>query len=359
MIKLGQAYLIKHDLMMYDAETGFSVCRNSDLIEEMGQVEFIFSDKTGTLTCNVMEFKMCQINGQVFKDSAAFQKVLDRTKFADEVEKQTTAQIHEFMRVLAVCHTVVMDVDKKTGKKTFQASSPDELALVDGAKQGGYIFAARNVNFIGIEVTYTKTKEVYEVLHEFPFDSTRKRMSLIVKKHGSSELIMMTKGADSIMLPRITLEDAVKNKIEEDLNFFALQGLRTLVISSKKIPAAAYKDWHARFFKISTSSDMDKEEQLDKIYDELEYGLTYLGSTAIEDLLQDEVPETIKHLMDAGIKIWVLTGDKQETAIEIGKSCNLIDTVHMDLVILSSSSKAEFEKKLKESFNDFVRKQNK
>lgn len=95
--------------------------------------------------------------------------------------------LHQFLHTLAVCHTVVIDTDAN-GKKTFQASSPDELALVDGAAASGYKFAARNVQFLGIENTHTtsKSKEIFEVLNEFPFDSTRKRMSLIVRKKGET-----------------------------------------------------------------------------------------------------------------------------------------------------------------------------
>lgn len=104
---------------------------------------------------------------------------------------------------------------------------------------------------------------------------------------------------------------------------------------------------------MNTSNDLDKEDKLLSLYDELEKELTYLGSTAIEDLLQEDVPNTIRDLMTAGIKMWVLTGDKQETAIEIGKSCNIIDLKSMDLIILSSSTKDQFEEKLKESFNNY------
>lgn len=93
----------------------------------------------------------------------------------------------------------------------------------------------------------------------------------------------------------------------------------------------------------------DKDELLSNLYDEMEIQLEYVGSSAIEDLLQDKVPETIQNLMTAGIKVWVLTGDKQETAIEIGKSCNLINEKTMDLIILSSKNRPEFEQKLKDA----------
>lgn len=115
-IKLGQAKLIGKDVEIYDKYTGFSICRNSDLIEEMGQVEFIFSDKTGTLTCNVMEFKQCSINNKVYKSIEDIQKLFAGAGRASNKDQQDVTACHEFFRFMAVCHTVVIDKDKKTGK---------------------------------------------------------------------------------------------------------------------------------------------------------------------------------------------------------------------------------------------------
>ena len=115
MIKLGQASLIAKDLHIYDPETGFSVCRNSDLIEEMGQVEFIFSDKTGTLTCNIMEFKQCSINGKIYQSLEEAKQVFTLNDTQQKSDKDQKA-CHEFFKLMAVCHTVVLDTDKETGK---------------------------------------------------------------------------------------------------------------------------------------------------------------------------------------------------------------------------------------------------
>ena len=92
-----------------------------------------------------------------------------------------------------------------------------------------------------------------------------------------------------------------------------------------------------------------------ELYDELEQELSYLGCTAIEDKLQEDVPETILHLMEAKIKLWVLTGDKQETAIEIAKSCNLINLETMDMIVLTAKTRTEFVIRLREAFNEFPR----
>jgi len=171
-------------------------------------------------------------------------------------------------------------------------------------------------------------------------------MSLICKEIDHDEIIMYMKGADSIMFPRLNIDKAQQNQLESDLSIFAKKGLRTLVMSKKILPKDVYDKWYERYEKVNTSNDLNKDDQLGELYDELEYEFNYLGCSAIEDLLQDNVPETIADLMSANIKLWVLTGDKQETAIEIGKSCNLINEIKMELVILSSDTKESFVKKL-------------
>ena len=117
-----------------------------------------------------------------------------------------------------------------------------------------------------------------------------------------------------------------------------------LFLVNKILSKETYNNWKAKFDKVNTSNDLDKEDQLAALYDELEYKFNYLGWSAIEDLLQDKVPETISDLLSANIKLWILTGDKQETAIEIGKSWNLINEEKMELIIMSSKSKNEFIK---------------
>jgi phospholipid-transporting ATPase len=129
-LKLLLAQWVNSDVRMYCHQTGhMAICKNSDLIEELGQVEFVFSDKTGTLTQNVMEFKKCSVNGVVY----------DEHDFSNQA-------LNEFFTLLAVCHTVVVDVDK--GERKLQAASPDELALVQGAEMSG------------IELVERKSKEV-------------------------------------------------------------------------------------------------------------------------------------------------------------------------------------------------------
>ena len=225
MLKLLQAKIINADVKMFFADPedmNFALCRNSDLIEELGQVEFVFSDKTGTLTQNKMEFKKCQVGSEVYghlTDQDIAQGVTEYTGMVSSSVKLVQSAIgqsfkqgsdegtklYNFFRLLAVCHTVVVDKDPRSGEVLYQASSPDELALIQGAKQSGLVLTERTQTVMKIMNELTGQAEEYEILQEFPFDSDRKRMTLIVKHKG--RYILMCKGADSIMLPRLSKEN--------------------------------------------------------------------------------------------------------------------------------------------------------
>lgn len=166
-VKFQQAQLINSDLDMYYAKTDTpALCRTSSLVEELGQIEYVFSDKTGTLTCNEMEFRCCSIAGVAYADVvdenkregedgkdgwktfAEMRTLLDESTnpFADGRSTGTSADqekevVREFLTLLAVCHTVIPEI--KDGKTIYQASSPDEAALVAGAELLGYQFHVR------------------------------------------------------------------------------------------------------------------------------------------------------------------------------------------------------------------------
>jgi magnesium-transporting ATPase (P-type) len=261
------------------------------LIEEMGQVEFIFSDKTGTLTCNVMEFKNCSVNFSIYKDFKEMRSVFKKSSQASQEDKEAC---YNFFKLMAVCHSVVIDKDDN-GKAKLSASSPDELALVDGSDQVGFHFTERTSTTVSIEIDHEKErpKQTYEILVEFPFDSTRKRMSNLVRDTDTNEIWLMTKGADNIMFPRVNLQPDDRKIIEEHLYYFACSGLRTLMMGQKKLDNATFKNWMERYDKVTTSGASDKVEKQLELYDELENNLQYVGCYAIEDLLQEKVPETI------------------------------------------------------------------
>ena len=232
---------------------------------------------------------------------------------------QTLPIIKDFLIMLAVCHTVIPETDEN-GKLLYQASSPDEAALVDGAKRLGYIFHTRKPRSVTISVNGTNME--YEILAVNEFNSTRKRMSVIVR-NPEGNVIVMVKGAESVLFERIKPNSPYLNATTRNLNEYAAVGLRTLVLASKKVSENEYQEWKLKH-DAAMAAVSERQTKLDDAAEIIESNLDLLGATAIEDKLQDGVPETISTLMEAGIKLWVLTGDRQETAINIGMSCKLI-----------------------------------
>lgn len=217
----------------------------------------------------------------------------------------------------------------------------------------GFDFVERTAHTLKLKIFDQECAE-WEILHEFPFDSFRKRMSVIVKLHDSDTYILMTKGADSVMLPRINVDEETKKGLLSDLNQFSCIGLRTLLLGQKIISAEDYQHIKDAFAVLhEEENSVERERLLHAIYDKIELGLEYVGCTAIEDKLQEGVPETIAILLEAEIRIWVLTGDKQETAIEIGKTCGLLKK-GMDICMLSSNSEGEFNAKLEAAITRYV-----
>ena len=158
--------------------------------------------------------------------------------------------LYNFNRLLAVCHTVVVDQDPRTGEVTYQASSPDELALIQGAKQSGLVLKERSQQFIKIRNELTGGIEDYEILREFPFDSDRKRMTLIVKYN--NQYLLMCKGADSIMLPRTKFrkDQSQIMMVQRELLKFAKEGLRTLVVCQKILDQRDYEQLDRKIYDI-------------------------------------------------------------------------------------------------------------
>ena len=190
-LKLLQAKLIFSDVQMYDMQhpkTYQSVCRNSDLIEELGQVEFIFSDKTGTLTQNQMIFKKCWVDGQKFGDPDKNDPkdtlregicASEHRKITEAFSKGEENMLREFYIFLAVCNTVVVE---EGDELRYQASSPDEEALVKASADVGIVLKQQTAHTKILSIDGRDYE--YKVHAEFPFDSTRKRMSLVIEEHG-------------------------------------------------------------------------------------------------------------------------------------------------------------------------------
>ncbi|KAI9199832.1 uncharacterized protein BJ171DRAFT_462045 [Polychytrium aggregatum] len=373
-VKTMQAFLINSDIEMY-YEPIDQPCfpRSWNLSDDLGQIKYIFSDKTGTLTRNIMEFKRCSINGITYGDGTEEADPFDEiwgdlgngristapksvpppvsdipsspnpgSPFVDQrlseqlAEPQHPQHPHliSFFTSLALCHSVLVSKSRTSGQLQYKSSSPDEEALVQAARDIGFIFLGRENTTIIVRIRGEEKR--YQLLQVLEFNSTRKRMSVIVRTP-ENEIVLHCKGADSVIYERLAPGQMfLKEETSTHLEWFAEAGLRTLCIGTSKISEDMYEKWRQEYHAASCAL-ADRDAKMEEVADRIEQGLTLLGATAIEDKLQDGVPECIESLSRAGIRIWVLTGDKLETAINIGFSCNLL-TRDMDLILIRGGS---------------------
>ncbi|XP_076117823.1 phospholipid-transporting ATPase VD-like isoform X3 [Mytilus galloprovincialis] len=499
LVKLGQVFFINYDLDLYYEKCDKRMeCRALNITEDLGQIDYIFSDKTGTLTENEMEFKSCTIWGTDYPHAPEFDENIDdsetdsrysigtniskssstmenlkiepglfrevmtmslrsltnvevtvdssggRSTNYNEMEYQKSQKIQDFFLLMAICNTVVVTTHahedlmdesgivhlspeeekqekrllKLNGKRNgngnnphlppintisskvpvdslkkpihppkltdswsfanggsggrdsplrtpsegslagsvysdmakirFEAESPDELALVRAAATYGCCLKKRSHGKVTVHLPGEGAEVEFDLLHILSFDSTRKRMSVIVKHPMTKEIILLTKGADSQVLSVLDKkykENEEYKKIVEDtedhLYNYALQGLRTLCMAKRILHKKEYKRWKKKFLEAEAAMQ-DREQKIMDVACDIEKDFELLGATGIEDKLQDGVPETIKKLREAGINVWVLTGDKQETAIEIAHSSQLFDEDQL-MIKLNANDKEETE----------------
>ncbi|ORX90627.1 phospholipid-translocating P-type ATPase [Basidiobolus meristosporus CBS 931.73] len=389
-IKTMQAFFIFQDIEMYYKPTD-SVCipKSWNLSDDLGQIEYVFSDKTGTLTRNIMEFSRCSINGRSYgmslkgeTDAAKGAKVraglepadsrmsfdpeklynefiqamksiytpkyantnIDTMTFADpnifremkaddgasDLQKEHAQKIREFFILLAVCHTVIIEKSEgdaeyhdESNQLQYRAESPDENALVTAAKDLGFSFLGRNKDSITIDVLGEEL--TFQLLQVLEFNSTRKRMSVIVRRPKPwNDIVLFCKGADNVIFERLAdNQEEIIQTTAAHIDGYSTEGLRTLCLGYKVISEDEYTEWEARYHQASTTLD-GRDEEMELCCSEIEKELLLIGATAIEDKLQEQVPDCILSLREAGMKVWVLTGDKMETAINIGFACNLL-----------------------------------
>ncbi|KAG6722658.1 hypothetical protein I3842_03G171400 [Carya illinoinensis] len=317
LVKSLYAKFIDWDYKMIDRETGTpSHATNTAISEDLGQVEYILTDKTGTLTENKMIFRRCCING-VFYGSESGDALKD-VELVDAVSSGS-ADVVLFLTVMAICNTVI-PMKSKTGDILYKAQSQDEDALVRAAAQLHLVFFNKNANIL--EIKFNASTIQYEVLETLEFTSDRKKMSVVVKDCRNGRIHLFSKGADEAILPNACSGQKTRVFIEAVEQYTQL-GLRTLCLACRELNEDEYQEW-SFLFKEASSTLVDREWRIAEVCQRLEHDLEILGVTAIEDHLQDGVPETIETLRKAGINFWMLTGDKQNTATQIALSCNFI-----------------------------------
>ncbi|ORM40195.1 putative phospholipid-transporting ATPase IM [Babesia sp. Xinjiang] len=346
-----------------------AVSRSDQLIEDMAHITHIYTDKTGTLTQNVMTLKALGFGelGDI-KYSNWAEHFWNMYSSSDPGLRET---LREFVLVASLCHSVVIRKNTETVERRedrvlktvngvprvlavefvpiqYDAASPDELALVSGVAKLGCVFSnRRTITEIDLYLVTPEaqknilTPEDYSLWEEareeglvpalrfvireaIGFDSSRKCMSVVIED-SCGQLLTLCKGADSALF-RILRDEQIMKKdvITEQLHKFATVGLRTLVFAVRSLNVEEYESWHTAYNEALILGE-GRDEAVSEIVKELECDMKLVGCSGIEDLLQEEVGDVIRDLKEAGIVIWVLTGDKLETALSIGRSTNMLN----------------------------------
>ena len=395
-VKVGQGLFMSCDVEGYSKIREKYIRPNSFVLnEELGVIDYIFTDKTGTLTCNKMMFKYCVMGDMCYQmvredqnwNNEEEQKIRDEHDITcfhendmlhpEKFDKNTYKNyivysedksiflsleklskiILQFWTALALCHECSIQTNDD-GSEDYIGMSPDSIELVKAARLQGYQltrsisskyrrvktlpykkkdenmkkYKSEVINPSSLEERNTLEEQNnnnnitdYELLNTIPFSSDRKRESVIVKEHNMIKLYI--KGADTIIEERLSknTNKDILEKCRENVNYFSSLGYRTLLVGMKILSQKEY-DIFSKNLKEANMSLENKEKKVEEIFNKIEQGIYLLGCTIVEDKLQDEVPETIQDLRDANIKIWMLTGDKMNTAYNIGLSCNLISS---------------------------------
>ncbi|RXK40705.1 phospholipid-translocating ATPase [Tremella mesenterica] len=323
-----------------DHEIPETIVRTSTLPEELGRVEYLLSDKTGTLTRNEMELKKLHMGTVVFGfDSMDEVANLLSTTFGDDTgdtsaggprkgsyatgmtrgRRDMSSRVRDAVIALATCHNVT-PVINDDGSVTYQASSPDEVAIVRWTESVGLTLTSRDRTSMTLRSS-SGHLFTFDILAVFPFTSESKRMGIIVRDRNTGHTMFVQKGADVIMSKLVQKNDW----LDEECGNMAREGLRTLVLARKRLSEEAYSEFDKRYKQAQLVVGEERTTTIQKVISEcLEVDLELLALTGVEDKLQEDVKSTLELLRNAGLKIWMLTGDKIETATNIAVSSKLV-----------------------------------
>lgn len=425
-VKYLQIVMIHNDEKLYNPKTDKTArCQAMNITEDLGQIDYIFSDKTGTLTENVMIFRYCTIDGETYHETkTARYKSTDMPRFRENVSRTQSMMGHGhkhtrtkskwlksmkqkkvldkklaekfksndeisklFFICVATCHSALVAKDLEDDEKIrYESESVDELALLEFAQNYGVVMSKRSKTDIVVEFKknadgddekdlddekelpvlgnlnskkrgsksfshkkiakpklkqpWLETNHNFKILNFRKFTPKIKRMGIIVQDIKTNEIFYFVKGADEVILA-MTHESEIYDNTSEHINRFASKGLRTLCMAYRKLSSAEYGAWFQNIYQPAYASL--NEEIIDNSFNELEDdNMVLLGGTGIEDKLQEKVPSTIEFIRNSGLKLWVITGDKMETAVNIGKSTNLLETNDQLLIFNKLDSADDF-----------------
>ncbi|XP_041454090.1 probable phospholipid-transporting ATPase IIB [Lytechinus variegatus] len=372
-VNLDMAKIVYSFVIMRDSDIPGTVVRSTTIPEELGRITYLLSDKTGTLTQNEMVFKKLHLGTVSFgndslddikthllsaysqSNHAGSSKTTPARK--STVRRTVVTRVFESVRALALCHNVtpveeedaerlVINDGDQEARIVYQASSPDEVALVTWTETVNLTLVRRDLNSMLLR-NPTGDLDEYTILQIFPFTSETKRMGIIVKEEKSGQIIFFMKGADTVMSSIVQYNDW----LEEESGNMAREGLRTLVVGKRVLTEEQYADFENRYTQAKLSVT-ERASKVAAVVESIERDLELLCLTGVEDKLQQDVRPTLEMLRNAGIKIWMLTGDKLETACCIAKSAKLVSTRQALFVFKKVSNRSEAHSEL----NSFRRK---
>uniref|UniRef100_A0A674PKR5 Phospholipid-transporting ATPase n=1 Tax=Takifugu rubripes TaxID=31033 RepID=A0A674PKR5_TAKRU len=349
-VNLDMGKIVFSWMIKKDSKIPGTLVRTSTIPEQLGRISYLLTDKTGTLTQNEMVFRrlhlgtvaygmdsMDEVQSHVF--SAYTQPSHDlpasRTPAATKVRKTISSRVHEAVKAIALVHNVtpVYESNGVTDQaeaeqhyedtcRVYQASSPDEVSLVQWTESVGLTLVGRDQSSMQLR---TPTGQIlnFTILQIFPFTYESKRMGIIVRDESTGEITFYMKGADVVMAGIVQYNDW----LEEECGNMAREGLRVLVVSKKSLTEEQYQDFEARYIQAKLSVH-DRSLKVASVIESLEMEMELLCLTGVEDQLQTDVRPTLEILRNAGIKVWMLTGDKLETATCTAKNAHLITRNH-------------------------------
>lgn len=318
MAKTFYAREIEHDAQISD-----TIVRTSTIPEDLGRVDYLLTDKTGTITQNDMDLKKIHVGsmsyyGDSMEDVAAIVSDWDPAtnlpSGSTRAQRELSMKVCDFVWCLAVCHSVTPT------DSGYQAVSPDEIAIVTWVSHVGLELIKRDRR--NLTLRHRKTGHIlsFEILHLFPFNSESKRMGIVVRDTIKGEFWFYEKGADTVMSPIVSKNDW----LDEEIANMAREGLRTLVIARRKLSRTEFDEFTHEYTQASLQMSNRDVLMSHVVANCLEHDLDLLGITGVEDKLQVDVKPSLELLRNAGIKIWMLTGDKVETAQCVAVSSRLV-----------------------------------
>ncbi|VDD83642.1 unnamed protein product [Mesocestoides corti] len=345
-VNMDMAKIVYALMITRDKDLPGCVVRSTTIPEELGRITYLLSDKTGTLTQNEMVFKKLHLGSVAFAQDSMDDLIETLSRYYENTTKEgdfmgTGKQLRktgderlvEAVLAIAICHNVTPMNDEREGSAEkpiagdfntfaqpvgYQASSPDEVALVSWTASVGVTLIHRDQQLMVLRLPNGATV-AYDILQMFPFSSEAKRMGIVVRDRETQQIHFYVKGADTVMANLVQYTPWM----EDEAGNLAREGLRTLVVSHRMLTEDQYADFASRYHQASMSVS-DRAAKVQAAVATLECDLQLLCLTGVEDKLQEGVRPTLETLRNAGIKVWMLTGDKLETAECIAKSSRLV-----------------------------------